>query len=109
MAPDAFGNGIGPVEPKKIGRIEPQTEAVTRPGLQQPKPPVRRENEGDTTDRLEISEEAKQVMANNTTAPAVRPEMVDRARQMIQNGSYNNVESLGQTANKLSKVIWAEA
>jgi len=68
---------------------------------------------GDHVDTIEISAKARELLAgggvsNTSEAPAVRPEAVERARQILQSGTYNNAGAIERTAGKIASLFSSE-
>ncbi len=61
------------------------------------------------TDTVEISNQAQNLISSEQKPQAPRPEMVDYARQFLQNKMYNNEGMLEQTADHLASHLLGEA
>jgi len=70
----------------------------------------------DQRDTVEISARANELLAARKVEKAdsteadteVRPEAVDRARQILQSGTYNNAGTLDRTAEALGQLFRSE-
>ena len=58
-----------------------------------------------TGDSIEISQGARDLLGH----VPVRPEMVERARQILSSGTYNDKGAIENTAEKISESFSAEA
>ncbi|MGD0092978.1 MAG: flagellar biosynthesis anti-sigma factor FlgM [Planctomycetota bacterium] len=65
---------------------------------------------GATADTVEMSAGAKALMSGGIAQKSeIRPEMVDRARKVIETGQYNDEAVLQKTAEKIATVISTQA
>jgi hypothetical protein len=105
--------GPGALDSHKDGATE--TAQVLTPGLRlSPAGSDDAVGDGVTTDTVEISAEAQALLAGGSMpdqnqSVEVRPEMVDRARKILESGAYNDQGVLEKTAEKIAAVLSAEA
>jgi anti-sigma28 factor (negative regulator of flagellin synthesis) len=62
--------------------------------------------EATTQDTIEISTSAQKLMTQPAT---IRPEMVERARKVLQSGTYNDNGAIEATASKLAELFSSES
>lgn len=65
------------------------------------------EEEVNTADSVEISADAQQLLAAGNSGD-VRPEKVDRARKVLESGSYNDRGVIEKTAERIADRFSAE-
>lgn len=109
------GTGVTP-DPKSDGAGRANQTAQSNPaGRPEDAEESKRADAEPSPDSLEISPKAQELLAktqqkNNAAEPdLVRQEKVERAKQVIQDGSYNNRGALEKTADKLAKLFSVDA
>lgn len=65
-------------------------------------------------DTIEISDHARQLMeslanTNQGQTAGIRPEMVERARKVLQAGTYNDAGVIDKTAARIAQILSADA
>ncbi len=102
-------NGPAPKDPRaeaaKQGEKAGQVVPASTPDI---------DHDGDTdsgsSDTIEFSAGAQQLLEQGKGASgAVRPEMVERAKSILQSGSYNDKGAIEKTAEKIADSFSAEA
>jgi len=105
--------GTGPLDPNKDKSLAGASQA----GAAGTNPLIDADQDGDaggTTDTIEISDKARELLAGGTvstateTSSAIRPEAVDRARKVLQAGTYNDLGALEKTAERIADRFSAE-
>jgi hypothetical protein len=97
-APDHRKGGAPEVGEGQPVNAAPQADAASNPGA------------GATADTVEMSAEAKAILNGGVPQKSeIRPEMVDRARKVIETGQYNDQGVLEKTAEKIAAAISAQA
>ena len=117
MRIDGYGGVKGPGVPP-----DPKSEGAGRANQANPNDRLDDVDKKDnpdadpTADSLEISPKAQELLAETKqkkdapkTEDDVRPEKVERARQVLQNGLYNDKGAVEKTANAIAKVFSADA
>ena len=101
-------SGPAPKDPRTEGTKQseraPQVDPATTPAVDQDG-----DTDGGSADTIEFSAGAQQLLENGAQSGAVRPEMVDRARSILQSGAYNDKGVIEKTAEKIADKFNAEA
>lgn len=106
MRVDAYAGQAGavPLDPRKDGLSKAgQKDPVEAVGAEAEKAPAVTSSGEDT---VEISASAQEILDSGST---IRPDAVERARQILQAGLYNDQAALEGTADKIANVFSAEA
>ena len=110
MRVDANNGVTGPAP--KDPRAEAAKQSERAPQVEPASAPIV-DNDGDTdggsSDTIEFSAGAQQLLEQGQKSGAVRPEMVDRAKAILQSGSYNDKGVIEKTAEKIADKFNAEA
>ena len=67
------------------------------------------DTDGGSSDTIEFSAGAQQLLQQGGASGAVRPDMVERAKSILQSGSYNDKGVIEKTAEKIADSFSAEA
>lgn len=106
----------GPGSLQSAGGLAPKPEDAKR--AQQAAPvrnepaPRDRADRSESGDTIEISAQAQEILQARETESAegsARPEKVERARQVLQSGSYNEQGAIEDTARKVGDLFREQA
>lgn len=98
-----------PLDPKRDSRLDDMAPTSADDGGSQV-------SSSDSGDSIEISDKARELMKASasstpvvTDKPAIRPDMVERARKMLESGTYNDHGVLERTAGRISDLFSTQA
>jgi hypothetical protein len=107
MRIDAYAGQTGAVP------LDPRKDGLSKAGAKEPVEGVSSDAKDGASavqssgeDTIEISSGAQEILAQQGT---VRADAVDRARQILQAGTYNDKAALEATADKIANVFSADA